>query len=287
MRLIVYTLIFFNLLTFALSFTQQESSPQNGVRLSGKALDIVETPAVNNWQSPVAPTLPDASFPANQELQADVNRDVSEANEHLLIAQGQVPTDYRPSQTVTQLHYQLADYCLYIGPFEDNDVSSVVRNLSLNGILADIETVEIAKEVVETRSYWRVVISTTVPDHIINLVQASDLVEELSVLKTKTDFDDLVTLSAGVYSNKGNAEELNRELERISINSMLEHVELPIEGSERVITVEKSYLRLNRNNTTTFEQAVDRELFVRLFDVSDGNSEDYVRVFRSDRCASK
>ena len=285
MRLIVYTLIFFNILTFALSFTQQESAPQSGVKLSGKALDIVEVPAVNDWETPVAPVVPDASFPANEDLAANFNRDVAEANEQILIAQGQVPANYTPAKVVTQLHYRLADYCLYVGPFEQNDIEAVVRNLTLNGILADIETVEIAKEVVETKSYWRVLINTTVPENIITLVQSSDLVQELSVIKAKTDFDDIVTISAGVFSNKANAEELNRELERISINSLIEHVELPIEGSERVLVVEKSYLRLNRNNTTTFEQAVDRELFVRLFDVNDGNSEDYVRVFRSDKCA--
>ena len=285
MRLIVYTLIFFNILTFALSFTQQENAPQSGVKLSGKALDIVEVPAVNDWETPVAPIVPDASFPANEDLAANFNRDVAEANEQILIAQGQVPADYTPATVVTQLHYKLADYCLYVGPFEQSDIEAVVRNLTLNGILADIETVEIAKEVVETKSYWRVLINTTVPEHIITLVQSSDLVQELSVIKAKTDFDDMVTISAGVFSAKANAEELSRELERISINSLVEHVELPIEDSERVMVVEKSYLRLNRNNTTTFEQAVDRELFVRLFDVNDGNSEDYVRVFRSDKCA--
>ena len=288
MRLIVYTLIFFNILTFALGLMERGTDSDGAVRLSGQALDLVQAPAVNSWQTPTAPELPSASFPADNELNSARDRDISEAVDHLLIAQGQVPAAYTPERTVTQLHYKLADYCLYVGPFEGGDVESVVRNLSLNGILADIERVEVAKEVVETRSFWQVIISTTVPDHIITLIRSSDLVDlvsDLQVIKSKTDFDDMVTLSAGLFSQKSNAEELKRELQRISINSIIDHVDRPVEGSERVVTVDKSYLRLNRNNTSAFEQAVDRELFIRLFDVDDGDSENYVRVFRSDKCS--
>ena len=286
MRLIVYTLIFFNILTFAISFLSQGEQAPSAVKLSGQALDLVQTPAVNDWQSPVAPELPSASFPADASLD-DKQRDVVEANEHLLIAQGQVPAAYQPNEVFTQLHYQLADYCLYIGPFEGTDVDSVVRNLTLNGILADLEKVEIAKEVVETRSFWRVIINTTVPEHIVNLVRSSGLASDLHIVKNRTDFDESVSISAGMYGTKANAEEIQRDLQRVSINSLVEHIERPVEGSERVITVEKAYLRLNRNNTTIFEQAVDKELFIRLFDVNDGDSENYVRVFRSDRCAAE